>query len=69
MKSERSDVEFPVWRKKVDKTLFHWAGTVVPEWACKDVEFSEYLWRCQQQNSIHAHPLGSSIAAKSTKPG
>lgn len=35
MKTERSDVEFPVWRKKVDKSLFHWGGTVVPEWACK----------------------------------
>jgi hypothetical protein len=35
MKTERSDVEFPIWRKNVDKSLFHYGGTVVPEWACK----------------------------------
>jgi len=35
MKLERSNVEFPIWRKKVDKSLFHYNGTTIPEWACK----------------------------------
>ncbi|SRR6266436_1924647 len=35
MKLERSDVEFSVWRKKVDKSLFEHNGTTVPEWACR----------------------------------
>jgi len=34
MKTERSDVEFPLWRKKVDKSLFDHNGTTVPFWAC-----------------------------------
>lgn len=35
MKLERSDIEFAVWRKKVDKSLFEHNGTTVPEWACR----------------------------------
>ena len=35
MKLERSNVEFPIWRKKVDKSLFQHNGTTIPEWACK----------------------------------
>ena len=34
MKPERSKVEFPLWRKKVDKSLFEHSGTTVPAWAC-----------------------------------
>jgi hypothetical protein len=35
MKLERSDVEFPLWRKKVDKSLFEHSGTSIPAWACR----------------------------------
>jgi hypothetical protein len=35
MKLERSKVEYPLWRKKVDKSLFEHKGTTVPLWACK----------------------------------
>jgi hypothetical protein len=35
MKLERSNVEFAIWRKKVDKSLFEHNGTTVPEWACR----------------------------------
>src|ERR1051325_2655781 len=35
MKLERSDVEFPIWRKKVDKSLFEHNGTTIPVWACQ----------------------------------
>ncbi len=41
MKLERSDVEFPIWRKKVDKSLFEHNGTTIPEWACKMWGLSE----------------------------
>jgi len=32
MVDERSDVQFPLWRKKVDGSLFQHAMTVIPEW-------------------------------------
>jgi hypothetical protein len=35
MKLERSNVEFAIWRKKVDKSLFEHNGTTIPEWACQ----------------------------------
>jgi hypothetical protein len=35
MKSERSDIEFAIWRKKVDKSLFEHDATTIPEWACR----------------------------------
>jgi hypothetical protein len=34
MKLERSNVEYPLWRKKVDKSLFEHRGTTIPVWAC-----------------------------------
>jgi hypothetical protein len=41
MKLERSNVEFAIWRKKVDKSLFEHNGTTIPEWACR-------MWGLQQ---------------------
>ena len=35
MKLERSRVEFPLWRKKVDKSLFEHNETPIPLWACR----------------------------------
>ena len=35
MKSERRDVEFPMWRKKVDRSLFEHNGTAIPKWVCR----------------------------------
>ena len=32
---ERSDVEQPLWRKKVDGTLFEHSVTIIPRWVCK----------------------------------
>ena len=34
MKLERKNIEFPLWRKKVDKSLFDYNGTTIPTWAC-----------------------------------
>jgi hypothetical protein len=33
-KIERSNVEFPLWRKKVDSSFFHYKGTTLPNWSC-----------------------------------
>jgi hypothetical protein len=41
MKVERSKVEFPLWRKKVDSSLFEYSGTTIPTWACT-------MWRLQE---------------------
>ena len=35
MKTERSDIEFPLWRKKVDATLFKRGATPIPKWLSK----------------------------------
>ena len=37
MVDERSDVKFPLWRKKVDSSLFQHAMTVIPDWVKNDV--------------------------------
>jgi len=41
MKLERSNIEFAIWRKKVDKSLFEHNGTTIPDWACR-------MWGLQQ---------------------
>lgn len=43
MKTERSNVEFPLWRKKVDKSLFEHKGTTVPLWACRMWNLPSYF--------------------------
>lgn len=35
MKNERSNVDFPLWRKKVDRSLFEHNATPIPVWAWK----------------------------------
>jgi hypothetical protein len=35
LKTERSDIEFPLWRKKVDATLFKRSATPFPKWLSK----------------------------------
>ncbi len=37
MVDERRDVQFPLWRKKVDGTLFQHAITVIPDWVKQGV--------------------------------
>jgi hypothetical protein len=43
MKLERSDIEFPLWRKKVDATLFKDAATPIPKWLCKVWEINTFF--------------------------
>lgn len=35
MKSERSDIKTPFWRKKVDTSLLNHRGTTIPAWMCE----------------------------------
>ncbi len=41
MKVERSDVLFPLWRKKVDSSLFSKAHTPIPNWCAKAWKLKE----------------------------
>ena len=34
-KTERTKVDFPMWRKKVDKSIFKEKSTPIPEWVSK----------------------------------
>ena len=42
MKLERSKVDFPLWRKKVDRSLFDYKVTPIPSWACD-------IWNIKKQ--------------------
>jgi hypothetical protein len=38
-KSERANVRFPLWRKKVDNSIFRDLGTTIPNWVCRIWQF------------------------------
>jgi hypothetical protein len=38
-RTERADVRFPLWRKKVDNSIFRDLGTTVPTWVCRNWQF------------------------------
>jgi hypothetical protein len=63
MKLERSDVDYPLWRKKVDSSLFRQNGTTIPQWACKmwdiEKEFSACTSRNNQDSSAKVEFKGS----------
>jgi len=56
MKVERTDVDFPLWRKKVDSSLFRYNGTTVPNWVCKvwrlDDVFQSVGGKCEKEVAI-----------------
>lgn len=54
MKLERSNVEYPLWRKKVDKSLFEYAGTTVPTWACNMWNLPSYFQNVTSKKSAEA---------------
>ncbi len=41
--SERSDVRYDMWRKKVDNSLFRHKGTTVPKWIASKWELEKYF--------------------------
>jgi len=50
MKLERSNVEFPLWRKKVDSSLFEHNGTTIPTWACTMWGIQKLFGNCISKN-------------------
>ncbi len=50
MKLERSDVDHPLWRKKVDSSLFRQSGTTIPQWACRMWEIEKDFSECTSRN-------------------
>ena len=51
MKKERSDIEFPLWRKKVDASLFKAAATPIPKWLCKVWEIEKIFSKCTSKDN------------------
>lgn len=55
-KVERSAVKFPLWRKKVDSSLFQHKGTTLPNWACQtwgiDVDFSSCISKRNPKSNV-----------------
>ncbi len=46
MKFERSNVDHPLWRKKVDSSLFQQNGTTIPAWACNMWSIQDNFSNC-----------------------
>ena len=42
-KNERIKVEYPMWRKKVDYSLFEHKGTTIPLWVCEMWELGQHF--------------------------
>lgn len=51
MKLERSNVEFPLWRKKVDKSLFETSETPIPSWASDTWGLAEMFGRVSSKRN------------------
>ena len=51
MKLERSDVKYPLWRTKVDSSLFHYRGTTIPNWACDTWHIAEHFSQCTSKRN------------------
>lgn len=49
MKTERSDVKFPMWRKKVDSSLFQYNGTTIPQWVSSMWCLENYFSNCNSK--------------------
>jgi hypothetical protein len=54
LKVERSNVEFPLWRKKVDSSLFEHNGTTIPTWACTMWGIPKLFGNCVSKNMSDA---------------
>ena len=54
MKLERSDVDHPLWRKKVDSSLFRQNGTTIPHWTCKMWEIEKGFSQCTSRNNVES---------------
>jgi len=56
MKLERSNVKFPMWRKKVDSSLFEQMGTTIPNWACHtwkiNIDFADCISKKNPKSKV-----------------
>ena len=53
MRRERSHIEFPLWRKKVDSSLFRKAHTPIPNWCAKIWEIAKAFGK----NTLTTSPI------------
>jgi len=51
MKLERKKVKFPLWRKKVDSSLFHYNMTPIPNWACDMWAVDSHFQHCSSKKN------------------
>lgn len=49
MKLERSNIDYPLWRKKVDSSIFRYNGTTIPNWACKIWKIPKDFSNCRSK--------------------
>jgi hypothetical protein len=54
LKVERSDVDLPLWRKKVDSSLFRENGTTIPAWACTMWGIQQDFSNCRSKKDLAA---------------
>lgn len=61
-KAERTTVKYPLWRKKVDSSLFQHKGTTIPNWACQtwgiDTSFSSCISKKYRKSKVTIHFYG-----------
>lgn len=55
MKFERSDVSFPLWRKKVDSSLFNKAHTPIPNWCVKAWQIEQIFGTNTSKKNAESH--------------
>jgi len=51
MPTERTDVQHPLWRKKVDSSLFEHLGTTIPNWVCRTWEIPNLFGNVSSKKS------------------
>jgi hypothetical protein len=54
MKLERSDIEFPLWRKKVDATIFKNAATPIPKFLWEIWNMKKLFLECTSKNNLES---------------
>lgn len=52
--AERKDVQNPLWRKKVDNSIFRYGGTHIPEWVCAMWGISDDFSGCRSVKNDNA---------------
>ena len=55
MTIERTDVKYPLWRKKVDSSLFAHLGTTIPNWVCRLWNIPGTFSECTSKKSTSSH--------------